>query len=554
MSVELSNRGEGPASNGELHDDVSEGNLDTKRLLTPRRRQTGGYEEIAMDIGRPSPDGTALLLESMSHEIMRLRVATGGLAIFAVLATFVAIGLAITRWDASAPPPVGRSPCFDNSIYQDYGPIAKQIISVATSGPSFGDEIHKRLEKLCFTFGPRFSGTDALNSAIDWVAEEMTLDGLEKVHKEAVANISNWKRNEEWVYMLQPRLLELPMLGLGGSVAGNVQGQLIAVADWDELHLRADEVAGKIVLFNVPFTTYSETVQYRYRGAIEAGRLGAIGALLRSVSSFSMGNPHTGATRYEEGTQPIPFAAIAVEAADLIQGLLGTGQAVEVHLQMTAQTEAPAQAFNVMGQVTGGMTPDEVVVLGGHIDSWDVGLGAMDDGAGLLVCWHAVRLIHTLGLRPRRTIRVVGWANEEQGRVNGVLGADVYAAKHRDERHVLAIESDSGAFNPLGFTYLGPDSALRTMQALSGTLLGALNATQVVNGTGTGADVLPMYETQGTPALELLTDATRYFWYHHSVADTPDKMDPDELARCAATLAVIAYTVADLEQPLYIPR
>jgi carboxypeptidase Q len=321
------------------------------------------------------------------------------------------------------------------------------------------------------------------------------------------------------------------------------------VGSFEELETRAQEARGKIVLFDVPFTSYRETVRYRVQGASAAARAGAVASLIRSVAPFSIRSPHTGVMRYDSTARRIPAAALSVEDAQMLRRFQDRGQPVQLRLTMGARTLPDAPSRNVVAEVVGRERPDEVVVLGGHIDSWDVGQGAMDDGGGSVAAWEAVRLIQRLGLKPRRTVRVVLWSNEE----NGGRGATAYRDAHASDlaNHVLAIESDNGTFSPQGFRFSGSDSALARLRQIE-PLLRRIGAGQVSRETESPeADIAPLVE-RGVPGLGLDVDRSRYFWYHHSAGDTLDKVDPAELARCVAALAVIAYIVADL--PERLPR
>jgi carboxypeptidase Q len=340
------------------------------------------------------------------------------------------------------------------------------------------------------------------------------------------------------------------MLGLGGSIATPPEGitaEVLVVSDFAELEARGAEARGKIVLFDAPFTSYGETVQYRGNGAVAAARHGAVASLIRSVTPNSQRTPHTGGMRYSDSVPRIPHAALTVEDAMMLHRMQDRGEKIVVRLRMAAQTLPDRESRNVMGELVGSERPDEVVVMGGHIDSWDVGQGAMDDGGGVVAAWEALRVLQRLGLRPRRTIRVVGWTNEE----NGLRGGTAYRDAHRDAlgRHVLAIESDGGVFAPQGFGFTGSDSAYAIVQQV-GTLLDGIGAGRITRGGG-GADIGPIMR-DGVPGMGLDVDETRYFWYHHTEADMLDKLDPRELALCVAAMAVMAYVVADL--PAGLPR
>jgi carboxypeptidase Q len=432
-------------------------------------------------------------------------------------------------------------------IADAYAADAARLITAALADSAAWN----RLAELTDTFGHRLSGSASLERAIDWMLVEMRKDGLDNVRGEPVM-VPHWVRGEESATLVSPRAQKLVMLGLGGSIgtpAKGITAPVLVVTSFDDLKARAVEAKGKIVLFDVPFTTYGQTVQYRGNGAIEAARAGAVASLVRSVSSGTMRNPHTGSMRYDTtGTVPkIPHAAISVEDAAMLHRMADRGQKVVVTLRMGARTLPDARSRNVVAELRGREKPNEVVVFGGHIDSWDVGQGAMDDAGGVVAAWEALRLMKTLGLQPRRTIRVVGWTNEE----NGLRGGTGYRDAHRAEvdDHVLAIESDGGVFAPRGFGFTGSDSARRMVREIA-TLLRDIGADSI-GPAGGGADIGPITQL-GVPAMGLEVDGTRYFWYHHSDADTMDKLDPREVARCVAAMAVMAYIVADM--PERLPR
>jgi carboxypeptidase Q len=324
---------------------------------------------------------------------------------------------------------------------------------------------------------------------------------------------------------------------------------VLVVTSFDDLRNRAAEARGKIVLFDVPFTDYESTRRYRTDGPSAAARAGAVACLIRSVASFSIRTPHTGRTVYDSTVARIPAAALSVEDAMMLHRMQQRGEQVVVTLTMGARQLPPVRSRNVVAELVGREKPDEVVVLGGHIDSWDVGQGAMDDAGGSVAAWEAVRLMKELGLRPRRTVRVVLWTNEE----NGVEGGRAYRDAHRPAlgRHVMAMESDGGTFQPTGFAFAGSDSAAILVRHAAG-LLRTVGATAVQHvPESPDADIAPLVE-EGVPGIGLQVDDTRYFWYHHTDGDTLDKLDPAEVARCVAAMAVMAYVIADL--PSALPR
>jgi carboxypeptidase Q len=428
-------------------------------------------------------------------------------------------------------------------VAQRYRQAADRIIDAALADSS----AYQRLAELTDRFGPRFSGTENLERALDWILDQMRRDGLANVRGEPVM-VPRWVRGEESADLLEPRARRLPMLGLGGSIATPPDGivaEVLVVSSFEDLARRAADARGKIVLFNARFTNYGQTVQYRSRGADAASRAGAVASLIRSVTPYSQQTPHTGNMSYNDSVPRIPHAALTPEDADLLQRMQDRGQRIVVRLRMSARMLPDALSRNVMAEVVGSERPEEVVVMGGHIDSWDVGQGAMDDGGGSVVSWEAVRLLQRLGMRPRRTVRVVLWTNEE----NGLRGGNAYRDQHLAEvpKHVLAMESDAGVFKPQGFGFSGSDAAFAMVQEV-GQLLDRIEAGTVTRGGG-GADIGPLAR-EGVPVMGLNVDGTRYFWYHHTDADTMDKLDPREMALCVATMAVMAYVVADLPEPL----
>jgi carboxypeptidase Q len=437
-----------------------------------------------------------------------------------------------------AAPLAGQHPIAER--YQD---VADRIIAAALADSS----AYHRLAELTDRFGHRLSGSASLEQALEWILAEMRRDGLANVRGEPVM-VPTWVRGEESAQLLEPRVLDLPMLGLGGSVGTPPEGltaEVLVVGSFEELRARAAEARGRIVLFDVPFTTYGETVRYRAGGAVAAARVGAVASLIRSVTPISLRSPHTGSMGYADSVPRIPHAALTVEDAMLLRRMQERGERIVLRLRMAAETLPDRESRNVVAELPGRERPDEVVVLGGHTDSWDVGQGAMDDAGGVVAAWEAVRLLTRLGLTPRRTIRVVGWTNEE----NGLRGGTGYRDAHRADlaRHVLAIETDDGVFRPKGFGFEGSDAGYAIVREV-GALLAGIGADSVARGGG-GADIGPIMR-EGVPGMGLDTEGERYFWYHHSHADTVDKLNPHDLNLCVAALAVMAYVVADLPEGL----
>ena len=425
-----------------------------------------------------------------------------------------------------------------------YRDVANKIIDAAMADTSVA--WHKMAAFVDYS-GPRLSGSANLERGIDWVLAEMKRDGLANVHAEP-AMVPHWVRGHESLTMRQPREADVPLLGLGGSIgtpAGGITAELLVVKDFADLEKRTTEAKGKIVLFDVPFTDYGATVQYRGIGAIAAAKAGAVASLIRSVGPYGLHTPHTGAMRYDSTVARIPAGAIPMEDAMMFHRMQDRGQKVVLTLQMEAQTLPDVPSRNVLGELTGRDKTGEIVAMGGHLDSWDVGMGAMDDAGGIVVAWEAAKLLKRLGLIPRRTIRVVGWVNEE----NGGRGGVAYRDAHANEPHSLLIESDDGVFAPTGFSFTGSDAA-RDIAKQVGVLLERIGA-GTISPDGGGADIGPLMRT-GVPGMGLEVDGSKYFWFHHTQADTPDKLNPVEMQKCVAALAVMAYIIADL--PDLLPR
>lgn len=435
------------------------------------------------------------------------------------------------------------SPRAQTSWLEPYREAARKLIDESLSS-RFAWE---RLAELTDTFGHRLSGSESLDAAIQWAADQMKQDGLENVRLEPV-KVPHWVRGAESLEIVAPRRHALVMLGLGNSIGtppDGIEADLHVVGSFAELQSSGARVKGRIVLFNVPFTTYSETVLYRADGPSRAAALGAVAALVRAVGPPGLRTPHTGALRYQEDAPQIPAAAVATEDADRLQRMQDRGTRVRLRLKMEARFLPDADSFNVVAEIRGRERPEEVVVMGGHFDSWDVGTGATDDGGGCVVTWEALRLMKKLGLRPRRTVRVVLWTNEE----NGLRGGFAYRDRYRDQlaNHVLMLESDSGVFKPTGFGFSGSDGARARIKEIA-RLLSGVQADRIGE-SGGGADIGPSVQAANIPAMSLEVDGD-YFLIHHTPADTIDKIDPGDMSRAAAAIAVMTYVVADMPERL----
>jgi carboxypeptidase Q len=433
------------------------------------------------------------------------------------------------------------------SLTEQYRETASKLIdaSLADQGGM------EKLAYLCDRIGNRLSGSPALERAVAWAASQMKADGLTNVTTPRV-KVPHWVRGSESASLLEPVNKPLTILGLGGSIATPKRGitaEVVPVSSFEDLDKKGRAVIeGKIVLFNVPFEGYSRTVVYRTTGPSRAARLGAVAALVRSITPVSFQSPHTGALEYSNGFPKIPAAAVTIEDALLIQRLVDAGNSVVAHLEMEAHLLPDADSADVIGEIPGRERPEEVVVIGGHLDSWDVGAGAQDDGSGCITALEAAHIIHQLGLQPRRTLRVVFWTNEE----NGGAGGEAYRAWAGDtvRNHVAAIEMDGGAEKPVGFGLSANgdlQAALGRVREI-GALLDRIDASSVQPGGG-GADIAPIM-IDGVPGLALRTVATHYFDWHHSRADTVDKVKLEDLRANIAAMAVMSYVLADMPAPL----
>jgi carboxypeptidase Q len=427
-----------------------------------------------------------------------------------------------------------------------YRATAQKLIAAAQEN----DFAWQRLAQLTDTYGARPAWSDNLTRAIGWATEAMKGDGLENVRTERVM-VPRWVRGAESAEIVDPPRHPIVMLGLGGTVAtppGGLEADVLPVSSFDDLRGKRLHVPGRIVLFDVAYTTYAETMSYRTGGARLAAEYGAAAVLVRSVGPIGLRTAHTGSVNYAPGLPQIPAAAIAAEDANRIVRLSNAGRRVRVRLVTSGHMEPDVASANVVAEIVGREKPEEVVLVGGHLDSWDVGTGASDDGAGCVITWEALRLMKKLGIRPRRTVRLVLWTNEE----HGMHGATAYSAKYAQAagNHVLAIESDSGVFAPAAIGFSG-SAAGRLVMSQIATLLTPLGLHELGAGGG-GPDIDPIAQAGNVPALAYLGDASRLFQIHHTAADTVERIAPEELSKAAAAIAAITYVAA--EMPERIPK
>lgn len=405
------------------------------------------------------------------------------------------------------------------------------------------------LRHLTKQIGPRLSGSAGAQKAVDWTKQVMEQQGFDRVFVQDVM-VPHWVRGakEEAFFRVGKQKTTVPIAALGGSVATGpkgVEAGVVEVSSFPELQaLGADKVKGKIVFFNRPmdptkintFEAYGGAVNQRANGATEAAKLGAVGAIVRSMTNVRDDNPHTGGMRYGTGVPLIPTAAISTNAADLLSKSLKTSPDLTFYFKQNCETLPDAKSYNVVGEIRGSEKPDEIIVVGGHLDSWDLSEGAHDDGSGCVQSIEVLRIMKALGIKPKRTIRAVMFMNEENGLRGGVAYADY--AKRDKEKHIAAVESDNGGFTPRGFGIVGtPDQ--RTKVMAWAPLLAPYGLTEIGPGSG-GADIGPLAQS-GTALFGFKPDSQRYFDYHHTAVDRFEAVSQRELELGAASMTALIY-------------
>ena len=432
------------------------------------------------------------------------------------------------------------------------------------------DYAYRQVAHLTNNIGPRLSGSAQAAKAVAYVANELKAIGCE-VQLEKVM-VPHWVRGEETAALIefpgqaQNTMQKIVLCALGGSVATppeGIEADVIDVRNFDELKsMPREKVAGKIVLFNYPFDkqmaaegrggeAYGEAVVYRSNGPSAAARQGAVACLIRSVGGADYRLPHTGMTDYAKDAPKVPAGAVTAEDADLIVDLVRQGP-VKMKLVLTPKTLPDIESANVIADIKGSEHPEQIIIVSGHLDSWDLGTGAIDDGAGVAVSMETANLIQKLRLKPKRTIRVIAWMNEE----NGEAGSKQYTKDHEKEiqNHFAAMETDGGAGHPLGINIKGKPEVKRMLAPVA-TILQESGAGNLHLVEHCGADIEPL-EKAGVPSFSPIQDSRFYFNYHHTAADTLDKIVPKELAENSAVVAVAAYALANMEPQMLsgLPR
>ncbi len=470
-----------------------------------------------------------------------------------ILVTFTVL-ISVTLAVAQAPTPSATPELYSAETMKNLKKIQKEALA--------SDYSYEKTAYMTNNIGPRLSGSPQAARAVEWVAEEMRKMGLEVTLQEL--KVPHWVRGIEtgaltqFNGMAKGTTQKIVLTALGGSISTGDEGleaELVVVNSFEEMRaLGPDKIKGKIVLFDVKFDkqladagmsgmAYGLITRYRGRAAVEASKMGAVAALVRSAGGSHNRLAHTGGMGYVDDVKKIPAAAVAYEDAELMAYLADAGT-VKMKLVLTPKTYPDAVSYNVIADMKGTEKPDEIIVVGGHLDSWDLGTGALDDAVGVANAMQVPYLLKKLNIKPKRTIRFVAFMNEE----NGFVGARTYGAKANIEKHFAAIESDLGASHPVGFIFAGKKEAVPFLQPLAG-LLASQNAGQILERASASSDISILTQ-QGVPSFSPWYDTRTYFNYHHNAADTLDKVNPLELRENGAVMAVLAYGLSNLEQPL----
>lgn len=412
-------------------------------------------------------------------------------------------------------------------------------------------DTYKLLDHLCNKIGHRLSGSIGASKAVEWTEMIMNSYSFDKIYKQDLF-VPNWKRGDkEEVRIIGHKDEKLNVLALGMSVSTPKRGisaKVVEVQGIEDIEvLGRDKIKGKIVFFNRPTdqrlistgSAYGGAVDQRTAGPAEAAKYGAVAVVIRSIGTAFDDVPHTGVTRYVEGIKKIPAAALGVKSADKLTLALKNNPNVKLFIKMNCETLEDAPSHNVVGELIGNEFPNEIITIGGHLDSWDVGQGAHDDGAGCMQSIQVLRLFQKLGIKPKRTIRAVMFMNEENGTRGGLKYAEL--AKKNNENHLIALESDAGAFTPRGFGVTAEASTIKKFRSWLPYF--DRNTISYFKKGGGGVDINPLNRLLGTPTIGFIPDSQRMFDIHHSDNDSFDSVHPRELELGTASIASLIYLI-----------
>lgn len=436
---------------------------------------------------------------------------------------------------------------FADNIKQKYETNSRQILDYITSGEGSG-LAYKWLSDLVDEFGSRHLGSENLERAIDYVVDGLQKDGFDSVHTEEVPNLPWWVRGDDTVEIIEPRRQKLNALAIDGSPPADITAEAVVIRDFDEL--KDHNITGKIVIFSEKWNGYSKTVKYR-SSAKRLQNEGAVGVLVKSIAPFSLATPHTGSGA--TGSR-IPAATITLEEAEMLYRIQSRGKRIVVRMLINSHPNGNTTSRNIIFDIKGREKPSEIVLLSGHIDSWDVGQGALDDGGGLAAVWSALHSIKRLAEKnpafaPKRTIRGIFWTAEEQG----LLGAERYFETHKNtgEKFIFVSETDQGAFKPTNWhSALQFSGTVEQMKRLD-EIVSILNDYHIplsIQQSNSQGDV-QFWSDQGIPSVNYISDKGKdyYFYFHHTNADYITIFEEGDLEYTAAIFAVIAHVIADLD-------
>jgi len=412
---------------------------------------------------------------------------------------------------------------------------------------------YKNLDHLVNDIGGRLAGSPEAAKAVEWARKAMIDAGADTVWLQE-CTVPHWVRGEKekGTIFYKNESRDVPVCALGESIAtpkDGIKATVVEVKDFEELQkMGKEKIQGKIVFYNHPFDqtfvntfdAYGEAVKYRWAGPSEAARYGAVASIVRSMAQNLDDYPHTGGMGYNDSLPKIPCAAISTNGAELLSSIIKSNPETKFFLKQSCRMLDSVKSYNVIGEIKGSQHPEEFIVVGGHLDSWETGKGANDDGTGVAASTEVIRLFKTTGAKPQRTIRAIAFMNEE----NGLKGGEKYGeqALKKKENHIAAIESDEGGFLPTGFGLNMPEEKIKKIQSWKNLFLPY--GIFYIDKDGDGADISPMTKT-GVPGIGLHVNSQRYFDYHHAASDTFDKVNRRELEMGAAAMAALIYLISE---------